>query len=831
MIKNYFKLALRNIARKKLYTIINLTGLGIASAFCILVYWYVAHERSFDTFHKNLGRLYRVEFSSLNSSREENKTGFFSLLMKDAEQRNMIQTPPIFAGELKKDFPEIEYAIRVEPGYEAKVRVNNQSFKEQENIAYVDEDFFRVFNFPLEKGNPTTVLAGHNSVVLSKQIAIKFFGKADPIGKTLMLPNSDSSLYTVSGIVKDFPVNSSFRYDIIIPRTSVPDYQEDIKKGLNTFSDALIVQLKKGTDAQLFQKKLDAFVKKYFAATLQEWATFPGSELKPDDFHLYLRPFSQAHYNISPGWGHYTDLKNIYQLVSLATIILLIACLNYILLTLTGTVSRSEEVGIRKTVGASRKQIILQFYIETQLVALIAVVIGFALSVICLPVFSNLIGSDLKLEFFSFKTVAGTLCLIAIALGILAGIYPAFVMSGLRPLNMMRKFSAYRLNPYLSKFLIIAQSSACIILIISTLAINKQMRFINQKDLGFDKEQIITVRNPFDWGNLKATYQLRDRLAHFASMEPSIANFTASFLGYNNSNNHLISGEKTMVEAFTVDYNYFPFFKIPIILGRNFSPAIPGDSARLQLTDAEHMQGASAAWQAAIVNETLYNMLGRPVLNEINRELGGPIIGVCKDYYPDDLTKKISPVYHKIAKGFLPFFSFKIKAGQNLPRVMEKIKANWGRLTANEPFSYTFLDETIAKNYQAYFRWMKTVTFSSLLAIIIACMGLFGLSGLTTVARIKEIGIRKVLGASVKDLFVMLNKGTVITALISFIIAVPIALYLVNAWLQNFAYRVHAGWSLFAWGGLISVATALIAVSYHTIKTAITNPVKSLRTE
>ena len=286
-----------------------------------------------------------------------------------------------------------------------------------------------------------------------------------------------------------------------------------------------------------------------------------------------------------------------------------------------------------------------------------------------------------------------------------------------------------------------------------------------------------------------------------------------------------------MVEAFTIDYNYFSFFKIPILEGRNFSPEIPADSAALDLADNQHMKEASAAWQATVVNETLYKLLGRPPLNEINRELGGIIIGVCKDYYPDDLTKAISPIYHKIAKGFIPFFSFKIKAGQNIPEVMKKLRWNWDNLSGSEPFSYTFLDETLAKNYDAYLRWMKTVSYSCALAIIIACLGLFGLSGLTTVTRIKEIGIRKILGASVSDLFLMLNTGTLIMAAISFIVAVPLSTFLVNAWLQNFAYRIHLGWSLFVFAAIISVCTALIAVSYHTIKTALPNPVKSLRAE
>ncbi len=224
-------------------------------------------------------------------------------------------------------------------------------------------------------------------------------------------------------------------------------------------------------------------------------------------------------------------------------------------------------------------------------------------------------------------------------------------------------------------------------------------------------------------------------------------------------------------------------------------------------------------------------MLGHPPLNEINRELGGRIIGVCKDYHTDDLTKKIAPAYHRIEKGYIGYFLVKIKAGRSLPQVMDKIKTNWNKLTSGEPFSYTFLDEDVAKSYDAYLRWMRTVTTSCLLAIVIACMGLFGLSGLATVSRIKEIGIRKVLGASIGDLFLLLNRNTVIMSIISFIIAVPIAILLVNEWLQNFAYRIQLNWSLFALAGIVSVVTALVAVSYHTIKTANANPVKSLRTE
>jgi len=829
MLKNYFKLALRNIGRKKLYAVINLTGLGVASAFCILMYWYVQHENSFDRFHANASQLYRVEFSRLDNNPAKAPAGtFFSFLMKDGGQQNMIQTPVIFAGDLHRSFPEIEHTVRIEPGYEIIARVNNQSFKEENNSAFVDKDFFSVFSFPLVKGDPAIVLSGQN-IVLSEKVAKKYFGNEDAMGKTILLPQQGNVLYTVSGIAKDFPGNSSLHYDFIMPRESTPDYADEMGRGLNTFSDLLIIQLKRGTDANAFAKKLDGFCRHYFQGSFQ------GSEIRPENFHAYIRPFTDAHYNTSSGWGHYTNASNICQLVGLAILILIIACLNYILLTLTGTVSRSGEVGIRKTMGAPRKQIVLQFYVETQLLSFFAVAAGLMLAIVCLPLFNNLTGAHLQFAYFSFTGVLILLAGLAFTVGILAGVYPALVLSGLKPLNMMRKFSAFRLNPSLARVFMITQFSVCIVLIISSLVISRQMKYINTTRLGFDKDQVITIDNPFVFDDdMNKSVRLKDRLYHFASMQPAIENITANgvpFQGYNNTNNHIIHGEKTMVHAFDIDYNFFSFYKIPIIKGRSFSPELRDDSAHLVLTEVQQIPGSSAARQAIVVNETLYKMLGTPPLNVFNQEIGGPIIGVCADYHSDDLTKKISPVYHRIYSRFIGNFSVRIKAGRNIPAILNKVKKSWDEATSNAPFSFTFLDDNVQKSYDAYRRWMQTVTTSCLLAVLIASLGLFGLSALTTISRIKEICIRKVLGASSVQLFLMLNRSTFLIGTLSFLVAVPVAVYLVNQWLQNFAYHIQPGWSIYTLAGLISMGSALLAVSYHAVKTTNTNPVKSLRSE
>jgi len=834
MIKNYLKITFRNLFKQKIYTAINLVGLGVASAFCILVYWYVKQEKSFDQFHQNGKQLYRLESSDVfNFGKDTAKKSFFSSLMADAEQKNMLISPVMLASDLQKAFPEIATTVRIQTAHNPVIRINNQSFKEKDdNVAYVDHNFFTVFNFPLIKGTAKDVLNQQNNVVLSQKASVKYFGHANPIGKTIAFPNDNNTLYTVSGIAKDFPANSSFQFDLMIPREGDPNYQNSVSNGKNSYSDLVIIQLKKGINVNAFQKKLDDFGKAYYGAGLKEMAA-NGGGVTPESFHLTIRPFADAHYNKSEGWGHYTDLKNIYQLCCLAVVILLIACLNYVLLTLTSAVARSQEVGIRKTIGADRKQIVFLFWIETQALAILAVVTGFVLAAICLPLFSSLIGTDLQLKYFSLPEMVLLLLALAFVLGLLAGIYPALILSGLKPLNMLRSFSTYKLNPTLSKVLVVVQFTVCIVLVISALAINKQMRFLNETDLGFDKDQVVVLQSPFGWDQKQQAFELKERLSNFVTTEPAIQNFTTTAFPYQgyNRNGHLINGERIMLQEFSIDYNYLPFCKIPIVKGRNFSPLIASDSARFKIPESQQIKLNSNVGQAVIVNETLYKMLGQPALNEINREMGAIIVGVCKDYHADDLTKKIEPAYHRISTNYIGFYWFKIKPGQSIPKTMDKIRANWSQLTGNALFSYTFLDETVAKKYEAYQRWMQVITVSSLLAILVACLGLFGLSGITAVNRTKEIGIRKVLGASLSNLFVLLNRSTLLLAAAAFVVAVPISLYLIKQWLENFAYRTEISWTIFALAGSISVFAAIVAVSFHTIKAALANPVKSLRSE
>ena len=836
MFLNYFKIAIRNLLNKKIYSAINLLGLSIGTAFCLLVYLYIQYERSFDTFHEKGERLYRLEAvtKKFNYNDEKKSKGFFSFLSKSgANDRNMISHPCVLAGDIKNSLPEVEAVVRAK-GNQPVIWVDKQAFNvESGKFVYADKNFFTVFDFPLIKGNPSSVLQDIHNVVINERTAKRFFGNTDPIGKTINFPEKDSSVFVVAGVAKDFPANSSIDYDIVAPMEALPGYQEDAAdRSNNHFSYLTFLLLKKNINVDAFKNKLAAFSKDYFAATVKEWRE-SDPEKKQIDFQLTIRPYADVHYNVN-SLGHYTNLENIYELVALAIIIVLLAAVNYILLTLTNTVSRSQEVGIRKTMGAERKHVVLQFLMETQILVLVSIIGGLVLCVASLPLFNSLTDANIDLRFFSIPDFFAAGCILFIVLGVVAGFYPAFVMSGMKPLNMLRKFSSVKMNPFLSKTLVVAQYSACILLIISSLVISRQMKYINTMNLGFDKDQVVVVENPYEWGSDERK-NLPKQIGQYATGDPVIAGTTFSNSNFGtgfNFNSHIINDKREMITQMVVDFNYFDFMNIKMVKGRSFSKDMPTDSADIELTKDQRMEKASAARHAIVVNETLYNMLGQPPLDEINRSMGGRIIGVCQDYQFINSTQKILPTYHMIRqKAGYSYLYFKIKKNESIAKSMDKIKSNWDKITAKQPFSFSFMDEEVAKSYESYTKWLKIINIATLIAVVIACMGLFGLSAIFAMNKTKEIGIRKVMGASLSNIFVLLNKDVIKLALISFIIAVPLALYFMNNWLQNFAYRIELNWIFFGAAGCIGLLLAIVAVSYHSLKAASVNPVKSLRTE
>jgi putative ABC transport system permease protein len=827
------KQSIRNLSRNRIYTIINVAGLGIASAFIILVSLYVHHALQVDTYSAKTKKIYRTETTDLfNVILNEPPKGFFNRLAKSATERYQVASPLILAGDLKKNFTEIKEVTRFQKGRSPVVRVNNQSFKEDgSKVATVDANFFSFLDLPLSQGNANKPFENINSVVITERAAKKYFGTTNPIGQTISIKEFKDQLYTVSAVAKDFPVNSSIQFEMMTLNEAQPEYERRIKNGTNSMSHTTLFEVKPGTDMNALNKRLASFGTVYFKDFVKDMQTY-SEQARGVTFQLKTRPMRECHFNASE-WPYFTDIKSVYQLLLLALIALGIACLNYVLLSLSRVVARSQEAGIRKTMGGSWKDIIRLFLTETQLLVSLSLVLGFVIAFTALPFFNSLTNiTILHKELFEWNVLLIVIAL-SVILTLIAGIYPALKMAGISPLNMLRKYSTYKISPALSKVFITLQYTACIVLIVFAIVIAQQMTHIYNKDLGFDKEQTLLLQNPFRFDNEK-TVSLREQLKNYVAAQPSFTNFSGTASRYGNADNmngFVINGKREYAIEMSVDYDYFSFHKIPIVKGRALSPDFKIDTSRQDFPEEALDSMSSRTMSNIVVNETLYNLLGKPPLGEINRSMGSIIVGVCKDYYILSVNKTVDPAYHVCRPKFIGYFLLKIGKEQNVATVLDKLKPEWDKMTGNQPFSFYFMDEDVRKQYESYARWMKIITSASWLAIFIACLGLFGLSAVTAVNKTKEVGIRKVLGASLAQLFYSLNKGTLLMILLSIVIAIPIAVYISNQWLQDFASRIELHWSIFVVAGIIGLICALIAVSFHTIKVSHANPVKSLRTE
>ncbi len=816
MFKNYLKTAIRNLLRNKAFSFINIIGLSVSVAFCLLLFMHIRFEQSFDTFHKKKNHLFRLEMTNLYAladTAKQKETHFFSFLTKQDDVNNQLVFPLVVAPELQSAFPEVKSITRLKEEGPQLVKAKNEVFKEK-NILYTDNNFFNNFSFKLKQGNVATVFSSKNNVVLSETTARKYFGNANAVGNTIQLISDDPQLFTVAGIAEDAPANSSIQYHLILQNISSPDYEENIKERFNHSTHPMIIELAHGANVLQFEKKLNLWAKSYFA----DYFKF-SKDADISKFHLYLRPLADCHYNVSAGWGHYTNAKNIYQLACLVIVILLIASLNYILLAVSNASSRSQEVGVRKVMGANRRSIIMQFWVETQVIAVLSVLAGLILANLFLPLFNYALDTQLSFSNFSSKEIGLALVILSFVLGILAGYYPALLISKMKPVTIIKSFQTFKANPRFSRVLVIAQYTACVVLMIAAFVINKQMRYINNKDLGFDKEQIVMVENEtYDGDFIKI---IHDRFYTFAQSEPSIIQFSGIYGSLDgtsgNTNGFILNGEQKWLKQLGVDYNYFEMLGLKFIKGRPFSKDMSSDSSSTQ--------------RACVVNETLFNMLGKTAkLGEYNEPIRARIIGVVKDYNFESLSQEIQPQQHVLVRSYIQHFMFKIKEGQT-QETLAKIEKEWKDVTKNYPFEYTFLDQTIAKMYEPEMRWQNIIQASCFFAVLIACMGLFGLSAINAMNRTKEIGIRKVLGASVQDIITMLSGSFLIMIAIAICIATPVAWWLMNNWLEDFAYRINISWWIFVITGIAALVIALATVIFQALKAANANPVESLRAE
>jgi putative ABC transport system permease protein len=828
------KLAWRSLLRDKVYSGINISGLGIAAAFVILVLVYVTHIMEHDTFSNQTENLFRVEMTQFRNVKQEtnaDKKSIFDGLLKESTTAKQLTTPLVLANDLKQHFPEIRDVTRIAIMWAPVVRVGNLHYKEEvNNVAEVDPNFFAIMGLPLWLGNSFRPFENSSNVVLSEKAAKKYFGNSNPIGQTLSLGEYPDKLFTVSAIAKDFPENSTFRFDVMTLHEGSDYYQAQMDGGINSMSHLTLVSLMPDIDLEKFEEKFSHFGQRYFKGVVEDLKS--GNETTAtQSFELSIRPFRETQFNVSTPWPYFTDLKSLLQLLLLAIITIAIACTNYVLLSLSRVAGRSQESGIRKTMGAGIWQITRMFLTETFLLMVISLVVGYLLAILALPFFCQL--ADVQIAagaLLNWKVLLGIVILCFI-LTIVSGIYPALRMAGVSPLSLMNRFGTNSINPTLSRLFVTFQYATCTILIALVIIIYQQMNFIYHKDLGFDKEQVILVENPFR-SEESASMLLRQKVKQFVEQDPVFTDVTSTnfrFAHGHNLSGHTIDGKLEYVYTVNVDFNYFSFNKIPIVEGREFLSSMAIDTISQRFSPLLSEENSSGWVRNIVVNEKLYDLLGRPTLNTLNKPMGSIIVGVCSNYDYMGAQQEVRPLYHVCMPGRPGYFWFKVGSNHSLQAAVESIQAQWGTFTGNQPFSYTFMDEDVQHVYVSNRRWMQIINTSSRMAIFIACLGLFGLSAITAISKTKEVAIRKVLGAGMAQIYFSLNRDTLLLVLMAIVLSIPVANYLAESWLQNFAYRINIHWSVYLLAGMVALFCAILAISFHTVKASKTNPVNSLR--
>jgi putative ABC transport system permease protein len=813
MIGNYFKVAARNIQKRKMYSFINAFGLSISIAFCTLIFLFIDDERSFDRFHENASSIYRIEEKS------------YDTWMNNAEDpyRRSAWIQTAFRQAVLDECPEVIKATRYNSGGTSIFKYGDKIFTE--SLTFVDGDFFTMFSFKLLQGNASKLFTENKQeVVITPAIAEKYFGSEDPIGKTVIIDIQGEKAFTVAGIIEAPPANSSLSFSILIPQENRWGYERNLAQWGN-FNTPTFVQLVYGASLSSFKSNLDKLTDKYVGERLIKWRK-ESTVAIPDDVKMLEYEFTQlpdVHLKSEISWEKVSDRKYSYILAGIAGLILIIACINYISLALTTSASRRVEVGIRKVVGAQQSQLVYQFGFESLILTFFSMIIGIGLLTLFLPAFNEFTRKGIQLTAINLMLITGVSFVLMLVVGLLAGCYPSFFLSRFKPALVLKGRFTSKLQAGFTRPLVVLQFALSAFLIVSSVIMFRQMQYITAKDLGYNRDQILVVPTQTGW-NEEANKTV-ERFRIRASQEPVITAVAGTSSSFNQGYSHYgykIKDEQKSAYVYAVDSEYIPTLDIELVAGRNFDQNIASDTT------------------AIIVNEALLrDMKWTDPLNEhLNwREdtvgLGFKVIGVVKDYHFLSLEQNVAPLFLSINKkevGFLTTMLVKIEQ-DNISEGIEKVKAIWKEQNPNKPFDYSFLDEDVARQYESYQRWMNIMGLSTGFAIVISCLGLFGLAGVNAVNRTKEIGIRKVMGAELSTIFVLLNKQYVILSLIAYALAIPFSWYVMDKWLSSFKFKVEMGWELFVLSIGAGLIIAMITVSYHGIKTALVNPADTLKYE
>ncbi|MFT3911706.1 MAG: ABC transporter permease [Ferruginibacter sp.] len=797
MIKNYFKIALRNLARNKVYSFINIAGLSIGLCCAILILLYVKDEVSFDQFHNNVGSVYRIAKTSKYEGKEykDGNTGY-------------LQGP-----RFSKNIPGIKSFVRVQSGSEDIKK--GAEIKSQE-VLYVDSSFFSVFNFPLLGGDAKTCLREPNTVVLSEDEAKNQFGTKDAVGKLLMLKVDSAFVpYKVTAVAKRCPQNSSIQFAILLPFKESAEDAKNNENWFNTFLNTFVV-LDDHVDPKTVATQMQRFYVKDATEAFKAMIAKYGGEPNMDVY--ILQPYTDMHMSTDlPAQNGLQNASNpmyAYILSGIALFVLLIACINFVNLTIARSVKRSKEIGIRKVIGSNRKQLIFQFLGESFLLCSIAFIFAIVLTQLILPVFSDLANKKLAISYlFDAKLVAAYVGLFLLT-SLLAGFYPALILSGYKPVETLYRRFNLKGKSYLQKSLVVLQFTLASFLIIGTFAVYAQFNFLTNMSLGYDDTDLVIV-NKDEMKHGQAAAFKSELLKNPSIIDVAPKNggqwFTMAKLGNDSS---------ISFNYETIDESFIPELKIPIIQGRNFSKTSPSDSSNSVLVNESFVK--KAGWKDPIgqIVNFFYN-------NEIYH-----VIGVVKDYHYASLSStKIGPQLFTMRNNN-SYGTVYIKIKPNTATAsLKAIQATFKQWFPLSPYSYVFKNDANFKQYEAVQKWKQIILFGAILTIFISCIGLFGLTVLSAEKRTKEIGIRKVLGASINSIVTTLSKDFLKLVILSLIISIPIGYLAANKWLENYPYRITLSWSLFIIAAILVIAIALFTVSFQAIKAAIANPVKSLRTE
>ena len=794
MIQNYLKIAFRNLWRHKAFSFINIMGLTVGMTACFLIFLYIRFELSYDSFHTKADRIYRI-VCDIKTPTEVIKASGPSWAV-----------PP----NVKSEFSEIESFVRIAGDDNVLVRKGDIKFQE-ENSMWADSSFFKVFDFKLLQGNPETALRDPFSVVLSETTAKKYFGQEDPMGKTLLI-TGDAHPAKVTGIMKDIPENSQIKGDLALSMSTITkEWNKDLDNQWGNYGAQAYILLKPGVDAKSLEKKFPGFLERRNGTEMRKGQMFAT---------LFLEPMKDVYLRSTRNGNTTGNINNVYIFSIVAVFILLIACINFVNLTTARSTERAKEVGIRKVVGAGKMQLARQFIGESIILCLIAFVFALVISALMLSSFNNLAGKTISDGIFSNPRYLFMLGAAAICIGLLAGIYPAFVLSSFRPVTVLKgRFATGTRGILLRKGLVVAQFSISVALIIGTIVVYDQMSYMRNRELGFSKDQMLVMNTNGDPKKDAFKQALKSipgvKSTALSSSVPGSGNPGAYSEIENNKGDLQIAN----LDLYFVDFDYIDQFKIKVVAGRGFSRDFGTDTT-----------------QAMVLNEAAIKMFGysspEQAIGKRFRQWGreGKIIGVIKDFHFRSLQQPIKPLSMRIEIGGSQLVSANISAA-NLPSTLSSIEAKWKELIPNRPFTYYFLDEFFDKQYRGEERFGKLFFNFSVLAIFISCLGLLGLASYSTMQRTKEIGIRKVMGASVGVIINLLSKDFLVLVILSFFIAMPLAWYFMHTWLQDFAYRTNISWWVFVLAGAIAVLIAVFTVSFQAIKAAIANPVKSLRTE